>query len=56
MDYNKAVVTREGWGTKPCKHAMKETEYFMGKDTGNTVCTMCGTLFLHGVSVKSRHP
>jgi hypothetical protein len=51
MDFNKGVVTREAWGTKPCKHPMKESEYFMGKDTGKTVCTVCGKLFLSGVPV-----
>lgn len=46
MDFNKGVVTREAWGTKPCKHPTMETEYFMGQNTGKTVCTVCGKLFL----------
>ncbi len=54
MDYNKGVVTREAWGTKPCKHPTMETEYFMGQNTGNTVCTVCGKLFLSALPVKSR--
>ncbi len=48
MDYNKGVVKREAWGIKPCKHPMVETEYFMGKNTRKTVCTVCGKLFLSG--------
>jgi hypothetical protein len=52
MDYNKGVVTREAWGTKVCKHPRTESEYFMGKTTGNTACTTCGKLFCAGVPVK----
>jgi hypothetical protein len=54
MDYNKGVVTREAWGTKPCKHPTIETEYFMGQNTGKTVCTVCGKLFLAALPVKPR--
>jgi len=46
MDYNKGVVKREAWGTKPCGHAIIESEYFMGQHTGQSVCTMCGKLFV----------
>lgn len=52
MDYNKAVSKREAWGTKLCKHSLIEPEYFMGKNTGKTVCTTCGRLFLAGLPVK----
>jgi hypothetical protein len=31
---------------------MKEPEYFMGQNTGKTICTDCGRLFLGGVPVK----
>jgi hypothetical protein len=53
MDYNQAVVTREAWGTKPCKHPTQESESFMGQDTGKTVCSVCGKLLLVGVSVTA---
>lgn len=49
MDYNQAVVTREAWGTKPCKHPAQELESFMGQDTGKTVCSVCGKLLLAAV-------
>ncbi len=52
MDYNKAVFKREAWGIKPCRHPIIESEYFMGKNTGKTVCTVCGKLFLAGSSLK----
>ncbi len=55
MDYNKAVMKREGWGMKPCKHPTIESEYFMGTNTGKTVCTTCGKLFFPGLSVKPRN-
>lgn len=54
MDFNKGVVKREAWGTKPCRHSVIETEYFMGQDTGKTVCTICGKLFLSTLPAKSR--
>jgi hypothetical protein len=53
MDYNKALFTREAWGIKPCKHARMESEYFMGKNTGKTVCSVCGKLYLAGVPFKA---
>jgi hypothetical protein len=52
MDYNKAVFKREAWGNKLCKHPIIESEYFMGKNSGKTVCTACGKLFLPGSSLK----
>lgn len=55
MDYNQSVFKREAWGTKPCKHPTKEAEYFMGQNTGKTVCTVCGKLFLSAMPVKPRH-
>jgi hypothetical protein len=54
MDFNKGVVTREAWGTKPCRHPVIESEYFMGQNTGKTVCTVCGKLFLSALPVKPR--
>lgn len=53
MDYNKAVVKRETWGNKPCKHPTKEAEYFMGKNTGKTICTTCGKVVFSGAPVGS---
>ncbi len=52
MDYNQSVFKREAWGSKPCKHPTKESEYFMGQNTGKTVCTTCGKLFLSAMPVK----
>jgi hypothetical protein len=54
MDYNKSVFKREAWGTKPCNHPTKEAEYFMGQNTGKTVCTVCGKLFLSAMANQTR--
>lgn len=54
MDFSKAVIQREIWGTKPCRHPTIEAEFFMGQNTGKTVCTICGALFLTGLPPKPR--
>ena len=46
MQMDKAVAIRTNWETKgspPCSHPEVEKERYLGADTGDEVCTKCGT-------------
>jgi hypothetical protein len=45
MRREKAKKLIRDWANKLCIHPHKEDEYFLGKATGNLVCTICGKTF-----------
>lgn len=47
MQLKEAQKIRKQWGDKPCtleNHSL-EKEYYLGSDTGDYVCTICGRSF-----------
>jgi len=41
----KLVVLRRAWAAKgnpPCDHPIVDREYYLGGDTGDYACTVCG--------------
>lgn len=44
MKLEEANERREMWGDKPCNHPSLEKEYYMGSQTGDYVCTICGAV------------
>ena len=48
MQMKKAESLRRAWGDKPCPHPNLEKEYDLGADTGDEVCTQCGSAFSPG--------
>ncbi len=42
LQSKEAEALRKAWGDKPCKHPNLEKEYYLGADTGDWVCTICG--------------
>jgi hypothetical protein len=42
MQMEKAKRLREQWGDKPCDNPRFDKEYYLGADTGDKVCTICG--------------
>jgi len=43
MQAKEALRLKREWGDKPCNHPVIEKEYDLGSDTGDYVCTTCGT-------------
>lgn len=51
MQMSKAEQLRRAWaekGNPPCEHPQLDREYYLGADTGDYVCTTCGTVFPDG--------
>jgi hypothetical protein len=42
MRREKAINLVKYWSDKICIHPEMEKEYFLGRATGNIVCTICG--------------
>jgi hypothetical protein len=49
MRREKANKLAKDWANKHCVHPFSEAEYYLGKPTGQNVCTVCG----HVVGKKS---
>jgi len=48
MQADKARDLREKWAAKgnpPCNHPELDKEYYLGADSGDQVCTICGKNF-----------
>jgi transposase-like protein len=45
MQYEKAKELKESWGNKPCTHPNFDKEYYLSSQTGDYVCTQCGSTF-----------
>jgi hypothetical protein len=45
MKRTEAAALREAWAGKPCDHPQLETEYHLGGQIGDAVCTTCGETF-----------
>jgi hypothetical protein len=45
MQFDKALELRRRWGDKSCDHPEFEKEYYLGAQTGDYVCTVCGKVF-----------
>jgi hypothetical protein len=42
MEHEKVERLRKDWADRKCDHPNIESEYRLGKATGNMVCTVCG--------------
>jgi len=42
MQMKKAQRLRMAWGDKPCDHLDYDRENYLGADTVDKVCTLCG--------------
>lgn len=45
MQSEEASRLKRSWGNKPCSHPTLAREYFLGAQTGDLVCTTCGSTF-----------
>lgn len=43
MQYEEGAELRKEWGDKPCSHPTIVKEYYLGSNTGDYICTTCGT-------------
>jgi ribosomal protein S27E len=57
MRREKAIHLVKGWSNKVCNHPEIEEEYFLGRATGNLLCTICGKTiaktFNYKVTIKN---
>jgi hypothetical protein len=47
----KVAKLREAWiaqGDPPCDHPKRDKEYYLGADTGDTACLVCGETWPRG--------
>jgi hypothetical protein len=45
MKHSEAKKLRDAWGEKPCDHKQIDKEYYLGADTMDFVCIICGQEF-----------
>jgi hypothetical protein len=45
MRREKALKLSKDWMNRVCSHPYKETEYYLGLETGFDVCVVCGKIF-----------
>jgi hypothetical protein len=53
MQFDRAQELRKLWGDKPCNHPEVDKEYYLGAQTGDLVCTQCGSTFLSYEEVEA---
>lgn len=47
MQMSDTSSLRQAWekkGDPPCKHPSTDAEYYLGAQTGDTICTICGRI------------
>lgn len=45
MQSSEAKQLRKDWGKKECNHPFFAKEYYLGTQTGDHICTVCGAEF-----------
>lgn len=56
MQMTEALELQKEWGDKPCNHPQVVKEYHLGTQTGDRVCTRCGTSASPEYFKKNRKP
>jgi hypothetical protein len=54
MRREKAINLVKEWSNKVCTHPEIEKEYFLGRATGNLLCTVCGKTIAKTSNYKVR--
>lgn len=56
IQFEEANELREKWGDKPCPHPSLTKEYYLSAQTGDYICTQCGTVFTKEEKDKLKNP
>jgi hypothetical protein len=54
MRREQAINLVKYWSNRICIHPELEKEYYLGKETGNIVCTVCGETITKTFNYKVR--
>ncbi len=55
MERDISLKLKKDWAKKTCFHPSIEIEFYMGRESGNKVCTVCGqTIYLRCVENNPR--
>ncbi|MDQ3046746.1 MAG: hypothetical protein M3R27_04290 [Bacteroidota bacterium] len=55
MERERSLKLKKDWAKKTCFHPAIETELYLGRESGNKVCSVCGqTIYSRRVDKNTR--